>query len=75
MTLKPGVALGPYAIECLLGTGGMGQVYRARDSRLHRDVAIKVLSADLASRPDLSARFQREWTSAGVTLDLASHGR
>jgi serine/threonine protein kinase len=60
MALTPGTKLGPYEIQSPLGAGGMGEVYRARDTRLARDVAIKVLSSDLSSDPDLKARFERE---------------
>jgi eukaryotic-like serine/threonine-protein kinase len=60
MPLTPGTKLGPYEIQCLLGAGGMGEVYRARDTRLERDVAIKVLPAHLASDPDLRQRMERE---------------
>jgi hypothetical protein len=58
--LRPGTRLGPYEIESPLGAGGMGEVYRARDSRLGRAVAIKVLPAEVASQPDRLARFERE---------------
>jgi serine/threonine-protein kinase len=60
MTLKPGVHIGPYDIVDLLGEGGMGVVYRARDAKLNRDVALKVLPDTLAGDPDRLARFQRE---------------
>ena len=60
MPLEPGTRLGPYEIQSLLGTGGTGEVYRARDTRLNRDVAIKVLSELLAGHPDTLARFARE---------------
>ena len=60
MTLAPGVQLGAYEIVSLLGAGGMGEVYRARDSRLGRDVAIKVLPAAVASDPERLARFEQE---------------
>jgi serine/threonine protein kinase len=60
MTLIPGTKLGPYEIQSLLGAGGMGEVYRARDTRLERDVAIKVLPAHLSSDPDLKQRMERE---------------
>src|SRR6267378_567381 len=60
MALQPGTRLGPYEILALLGRGGMGEVYRARDSRLSRDVAIKVLPASLVGDPERLARFERE---------------
>jgi Tol biopolymer transport system component len=60
MALTPGSKLGPYEIVAPLGAGGMGEVYRARDPRLGRDVAVKVLHAHLSSNPDLRARFDRE---------------
>jgi serine/threonine protein kinase len=52
--------LGPYEIQSPLSAGGMGEVYRARDTRLDRTVAIKVLPQHLSSNPDLKQRFQRE---------------
>ena len=52
--------LGGYEVTALLGAGGMGEVYRARDSKLKREVALKVLPADVASTPERLARFQRE---------------
>src|SRR5262245_30761213 len=58
--MNVGDAVGPYQILEKLGAGGMGEVYRARDSRLKRDVALKVLPADVAGDPDRLARFQRE---------------
>lgn len=60
MPLSIGTRLGPYQIESAIGAGGMGEVYRARDTRLLRDVAIKVLPEALASDPDRLARFERE---------------
>ncbi|HEV8215993.1 MAG TPA: serine/threonine-protein kinase, partial [Gemmatimonadaceae bacterium] len=60
MPLVPGARLGPYEIVAPLGAGGMGEVYRARDTRLDRTVAIKVLTASLASDPGLRDRFDRE---------------
>src|SRR5262245_41465922 len=60
MSLAPGTRLGPYEVLSLLGAGGMGEVYRARDSRLGREVAIKALPEDLARDPERLARFERE---------------
>ena len=60
MTLAAGTRLGPYEIVNLAGSGGMGHVYKARDTRLNRTVAIKVLSEDFASDPDRRQRFERE---------------
>src|SRR6267142_1462509 len=60
MALPAGSKLGPYEIVAPLGAGGMGEVYRARDPRLGREVAIKVLPVGLADSPDLRARFKRE---------------
>ena len=60
MTLSAGTHLGPYEILAPLGAGGMGEVYRARHSRLDRDVAIKVLSDRLAADAQALSRFERE---------------
>ena len=60
MSLGAGTRLGPYEITTPLGSGGMGDVYRARDTRLGRDVAVKVLPAAMAGDPDRQARFERE---------------
>ena len=60
MALTSGTRLGPYEIESPLGAGGMGEVYRARDTRLERTVAIKVLNAQLVASTELRARFERE---------------
>jgi len=60
MPLAAGDKLGPYEIMALLGAGGMGEVYRARDTKLKRDVALKVLPDSFAANPDRMARFQRE---------------
>jgi eukaryotic-like serine/threonine-protein kinase len=58
--LAPGTQLGPYEIVAPLGQGGMGEVYRARDTRLGRDVAVKVLPQHLSAQPEIRARFERE---------------
>ena len=60
MPLGPGVRLGPYEIIAAIGAGGMGEVYRARDTKLNRDVALKILPAAFSSDPDRLARFHRE---------------
>ena len=60
MSLGPGARLGPYEIVSAIGAGGMGEVYRARDTRLQRDVALKVLPETFAADPDRLARFERE---------------
>src|SRR5262247_3178688 len=60
MTLPPGTRLGLYTIVSQLGAGGMGEVYRATDTNLKRQVAIKVLPASVASDADRLVRFQRE---------------
>src|SRR5450631_709186 len=60
MPLTPGTRLGPYEILGAIGAGGMGEVYRARDTKLDRTVAIKVLPAAFARDPERLARFQRE---------------
>jgi TolB-like protein/Flp pilus assembly protein TadD len=79
--LNPGTHLGPYEIIAQIGAGGMGEVYRARDERIGRDVAIKVLPAELASDPDRLRRFEQEARAAGqlnhpnilVVLDVGTH--
>jgi eukaryotic-like serine/threonine-protein kinase len=60
MRFDAGTRFGPYILESLLGAGGMGEVYRARDTRLDRIVAVKVLAPALASEPHFRARFQNE---------------
>ena len=60
VALPPGTRLGPYEILAPLGAGGMGEVYKARDTRLDRTVAIKVLPAALAADPQFRERFERE---------------
>jgi serine/threonine protein kinase len=60
MALSPGTRIGPYEVAAPLGAGGMGEVYRARDPRLGRDIALKILPASVAADPDRRARFERE---------------
>src|ERR1700734_3501294 len=60
MPLTSGTKLGPYEIKSPLGEGGMGEVYRARDIRLDRFVAVKVLASHLSSSPELKQRMERE---------------
>ena len=69
MPLSSGSRLGPYEIVAPLGAGGMGEVYRAKDTRLGRDVAIKVLSQQVAAGPEVRARFERE----ARTISQLSH--
>ncbi|MGH9201127.1 MAG: serine/threonine protein kinase, partial [Vicinamibacterales bacterium] len=60
MSLAPGTRLGSYEIRASLGAGGMGEVYRAHDTKLGRDVALKILPDAFASDPDRLMRFERE---------------
>ena len=60
MGIQVGAQLGPYEITRLIGKGGMGEVYRARDTKLKRDVAIKLLPDEFSRDPERLARFQRE---------------
>jgi len=69
MHLAPGSRLGPYEIGALLGAGGMGEVYRARDPRLARDVAIKVLPATFATDPERLQRFEQEARATAALND------
>ena len=81
MPLVPGTQLGPYEIVSSLGSGGMGEVYRAHDARLGRDVALKILPPDFATNEDRRARFEREGRAAGqinhpnilAILDVGEH--
>src|SRR5438128_4012138 len=81
MPLSVGDKLGPYEIQAPLGAGGMGEVYRARDPRLGREVAIKVLPASLSADPDRLQRFEQEARSASalnhpnilVVYDVGTH--
>jgi len=66
MPLNPGSALGPYEVVALIGSGGMGEVYRAHDSRLGRDVAIKILPESFASDVERVRRFEQEGRAAGA---------
>ena len=69
MALSPGTRLGPFDIVAAIGAGGMGEVYRARDTKLQRDVALKILPASFASDPERLARFERE----AMTLASLNH--
>jgi serine/threonine protein kinase len=66
VSLASGSRLGPYEIVAAIGAGGMGEVYRAKDPRLGRDVAIKVLPASFSADPDRLRRFEQEARAAGV---------
>ena len=66
MSLPVGARLGPYEILQALGAGGMGEVYRARDTRLHREVALKVILGAAASDPDRLGRFEQEARSTAA---------
>src|SRR5262252_7832332 len=81
MALQPGSHLGPYEILAPLGAGGMGEVYRAKDPRLGREVAIKVLPVSFSADADRLRRFEQEARAAGVlnhpnitaVYDLGAH--
>src|SRR5215813_823780 len=81
MTLPAGTKLGRYEIRSKIGEGGMGEVYRARDEKLNRDVAIKVLPAELSTNGDRLHRFEQEAQAAGTlnhpnilaVYDVGSH--
>jgi hypothetical protein len=83
MTLTPGIRLGPYEILSSLGAGGMGEVYRARDTRLGRDVAVKVLPAEFSADAERLRRFEQESRAAGALnhpniltiFDVGEHDR
>ena len=68
MSLQPGATLGPYSITAKIGEGGMGEVYRARDTKLDRDVALKVLPQAFTDDPERLARFEREAHLALTTM-------
>ena len=82
MPLESGTRLGPYEVIAALGAGGMGEVYRARDTRLGRDVAVKVLPQHLSASPEVRARFEREARAVSalahphicVLFDVGSEG-
>src|SRR6267143_3361358 len=69
MYLASGTRLGPYKIEAPIGAGGMGEVYRATDTRLNRDVAVKILSSRLTAEPNAKQRFEREAHTASALND------
>src|SRR5712691_5492405 len=69
MTIAPGSRLGPYEVLSSLGAGGMGEVWKARDTRLERTVAVKVLPQHLSSSPEVRQRFERE----AKTISALSH--
>ncbi|HEY3122848.1 MAG TPA: serine/threonine-protein kinase, partial [Thermoanaerobaculia bacterium] len=69
MTLSAGTRLGPYELVAPVGAGGMGEVYRAKDTRLDRTVAVKVLPAHLSASPESRQRFERE----AKTISQLSH--
>ena len=81
MSVTVGTQLGPYEITALLCKGGMGEVYRARDTRLDRTVAIKVLSQELSPTPEAKTRFEREAKTVaalnhpniGTSYDIGGH--
>ncbi len=73
MNLSPGSRLGPYEILAPLGAGGMGEVYRARDTKLGREIAVKVLPAETSSDPERRRRFEQEARAART--DRSRRGR
>jgi len=73
MVLSVGSQLGPYEIEAAIGAGGMGEVYQARDTRLDRTVAIKVLPPDVNADPERRARFEREAKAVALLDDPDAH--
>src|SRR5262245_34545282 len=83
MPVAIGTRLGPYEVLSPLGVGGMGEVYRARDTRLQREVAVKVLPAAFSSDPERLARFEQEARAAAAlnhpnilaVFDIGTHDR
>ncbi len=67
MPLTPGTTLGPYEVDSAIGEGGMGEVYQARDTKLDRDVALKVLPEAFTADPERLARFEREATGMSAS--------
>ena len=74
MTLTSGARLGPYEILAPLGAGGMGEVYRARDTKLNRDVAIKILPETMARGRERLVRFEREAQALGDRIARGPQG-
>ena len=78
MSLEPGTTLGVYEVLSAIGAGGMGEVYKARDTKLDRDVALKILPDAFVNDPERLARFQREalyWTRHhAVPTDIGTFG-
>jgi len=82
MSVSAGTRLGPYELTAAIGSGGMGEVYKARDTRLNRDVALKILPSSFTQDPDRLARFRREaqllaalnHPHIGAIYDLADAG-
>src|SRR5437773_12387474 len=82
MNLEQGEKVGRYEVVSFIGAGGMGQVYRARDAQLARDVALKLLPTTIAGRADIVARFHQEARSLGLlnhpnlvtVFDFGTHG-
>jgi serine/threonine protein kinase len=70
MALTNGTRIGPYEVISQLGAGGMGDVYKARDTRLNRTVAIKALQSSVSADPERIARFEREAQIPGVSQPL-----
>ncbi len=73
MALEVGSRLGPYQVTAKIGEGGMGEVYRARDTKLDRDVALKVLPHAFTDDPDRLARFEREAKGLPIAKQIARH--
>ena len=74
MTLATGTKLGPYEILGQVGAGGMGEVYKARDTRLERTVAVKVLPVTLSASEEIRQRFEREAKTVSFSWDVTADG-